>query len=104
MILLIKTVLGILPIVLAMIAIILAGLCYEHARRKTDKVRLILSCVCSILLILAQSSWFFTAVLAEDYQKTTITDAIWTVFNGLVMILIIITVFPRKNHAEPPAT
>lgn len=85
------------PIVLAVIAIITSSIMYGRVRRKSDKIRSILSILCSILLILAQSSWYTAAVVMGKLEDTWFANQIWTIFNTLVMVLIITQSLPRRK-------
>lgn len=91
-----RTFFELLPVALAIVAIILSGVMYNRARRKADKVRNILSIICAVLLIIAQTSWYTTAVVMNKLEDTWIANVIWTVFNILTMLTIIVNSIPRK--------
>lgn len=85
-----------IPIVLAVATIILASLRISYLRRKTDIIAMVLSMIASMLLIIAQLSWW-TSALAGNFIGTQIADNIWLIFNSLVMIIFIIYSAPVRN-------
>ena len=85
------------PIVFAMIAIIVSALKINNIRRKSDFIVCILSIVGPILLIVAQTSWWVTAVIENNLLGTWFANQVWTVFNTMMMVLIIILNRPRDK-------
>lgn len=91
------------PIVLAVVAIITSSIMYGRVRRKADKIRSILSIICAILLIFAQSSWYTAAIVMGQIEDTWFANQIWTIFNILVMVLIITQSLPRRKDDKDNA-
>ena len=81
-----------LPIILGIVAIIINSLSVMRYRRKSDRIRAVLSIISSILLIIAQTSWYVSNTIMGLPYDILWADNIWTVFNALVMIIFI--VFP----------
>lgn len=84
-----------LPIILALIAIVISAKSFHLSRRKADKVRCLLSIIIALLLIIAQSSWYITSVILGKVEDTTFANHLWTVFNTLVMLILIMFPGPR---------
>lgn len=78
-----------LPITLGIVAIIINSLSIMNYRRKSDRIRSILSIIASILLIIAQTSWYVSNSIMGLPYDISWADNIWTVFNILVMIIFI---------------
>lgn len=94
--------LELLPIVLAVISIFVSAKAYLKARRKTDKLRLILSIVTAMIMIIAQTSWYTTSILLHRIEDSTFANYLWTIFNTLAMIILIMFPGPRifKNDTQ----
>lgn len=77
-----------LPILLAAMAIVL---CFHKAlttRRMHDRVVCYAMIACSVVMIIAQSSWTYT-VLKGGLEGTDINNVLWTIFNAGVMSVFI---------------
>ena len=84
-----------IPVGLAIVAIYFASGNLVHNRRTRDKVANVLGMVAAIILVVAQSSWYTSAVLEGNLEGTWFANQLWTIFNSLVMIMIIIATYPR---------
>lgn len=84
----IRLIFEMLPIFLAIPAIFMCGYKVLMMRRNHDRTKYILMVVCSVLLVVAQSSWTFT-VLKGLTDGTDIANLVWTLFNSLVMLTFI---------------
>jgi hypothetical protein len=91
-----------LPIGLALIAIMMSSIMYTKTRRKYDKVRTLFGMVAAALLIVAQSSWYVAYVIMGDLQDTVFANVIWTLFNCVTMLLIILYAIPRQHTPRDP--
>jgi len=87
-----------LPIVLAIIAAISCSYRYTQDRRKYDRWAMLLAVLSSILLIVAQTSWWATYILNNSLQGTELANFIWTAFNSLVMICLIMISRPWQRN------
>jgi hypothetical protein len=65
-------------------------------RRLRDKIINAMSIGSAVLLIVAQTSWYTTSVILNRLEDTVYINTVWTVFNSLVMVLIILISLPRK--------
>lgn len=70
------------PIILAVIAIVMLRDCINTSEIKLARA-------CAILLIICQSTWM-QSYLIEFSLLNSIVDRIWTIFNSLAMILIVV--------------
>lgn len=84
------------PLLLAFPAVFYAGTRYAKLRRLRDKVINAMSIGCAVLLIVAQTSWYTTTVILNRLEDAVYINTVWTVFNSLVMVLIILISLPRK--------
>lgn len=84
-----------IPVGLAIVAIYFASGNLAHIRRTRDRVANVLGMVAAIILVVAQSSWYTSAVLEGNLEGTWFANQLWTIFNSLVMIMIIIATYPR---------
>ena len=84
------------PVLLAMIALVMCGRSFKIQRRRFDKFKLMLSVIAALLLIIAQTSWYFSSVINQQLEDTWLANYIWTLFNILAMVLIILNAYPRK--------
>lgn len=95
------SILEIIPIILAFAAIYVSANATMTARRSTDRIRAGLSVVAAVLLIVAQTSWYVTSVILGQMEDTSFANHIWSVFNILVMLIIIL--FPGHRVIENAA-
>ena len=84
------------PIGLALIAIFTSSIMYRKTRRKYDKVRTIFGIIAASIMIVAQTSWYTTSVIMDNLEDTVFANTLWTIFNSLTMILIILYSIPRR--------
>ena len=77
-----------LPITFAFIAFPLLCLALSKAKTKTEIINACLAIFCLSLLIVAQSGWF-TLYFSDGGIVRSIFDKIWTVFNCLVIVLLV---------------
>ena len=89
-------ILEILPIILAIVAIITSARGFKEADTKIGKVGNLLGIICALTLIVAQSSWFTAMFILNQQDDTWIANTIWAVFNSMTMIMVIIFSKTRK--------
>ena len=86
-----------LPVGLAVIAAFMMSCHYQTFRRFQDKLVCLVSVFACGLLIIAQTSWYVSAVIEQDLSGTFFANTIWTLFNSLVMISYIVGSINRKK-------
>lgn len=74
-----------LPILLAAMAFMLAIRSYPLERRKTDKMVMVMICICCVLLMSAQSSWWHSVLVIRSSTGEVWANVVWTLFNTAVM-------------------
>lgn len=89
--------LELLPIFLAVVAIVLCSYRIRNVRRHADLLVYGLSIIGSILLIVAQSSWWVSFVIQGDLIGTWFANQVWLLFNTLMMLMVIINAYPRQT-------
>ena len=94
----IELIFDLLPVGLAVIAIVLMSKRYDKARRYRDKAVLFLSVIAASVMIVAQLSWWSTYVLKSEMFDFGFANILWTIFNSLVMIVFIIMSYPRHEQ------
>ena len=85
-----------IPLFLAVFVILLSVKNYSIPRRKTDRVNIILMSFTSLMLLVAQSSWWATSVIGESHKGQWWANIIWTLFNSFVMICFLLST--RGHH------
>ena len=85
------------PVGLALVAIATSSIMYNRTRRKYDKVRSLFGIIIAVVMIIAQTSWYTTSVIMGKLEDTVFANALWTIFNSLTMILIIMYSVPRQH-------
>ena len=85
-----------IPILLAITTIVVAGLAVNKNKGMVN-LATIFSVITAFLLILAQGSWMSAHLQGFPYFKT-VADNIWTIFNSLVMITLMM--FAVNNHRK----
>jgi len=85
-----------IPILLAIATIVVAGLAVNKNKGMVN-LATIFSVITAFLLILAQGSWMSAHLQGIPYFKT-VADNIWTIFNSLVMITLMM--FAINNHRK----
>ena len=93
-----------LPIVLAVYAAIICARQYALDRRKHHKRVLLLGVLNSLILIVAQTSWYVTYVVNGNLVGTWFADQLWTVFNSLTMLAFILLARGGTKHVDKPTT
>ena len=88
-----RAILELFPIVFAVAAIFFSSQNYNNEvhYRKNSKTLALLSILSATLLIIAQSSWYVVAVVLGRVEDTDFANYIWTVFNTITMIIIILS-------------
>lgn len=89
-----NTIIEFIPIGLSMVAIYFASGNHDQFHTTREKVVNVLGVIAAIILVVAQSSWYVSAVIEGNLKGTWFANQLWTIFNSLVMIMIIITTFP----------
>ena len=87
----------IVPIFLAVIASISCSIRFARDRRKQDRLAMLVAVVCSILMIVAQTSWWVTYAIEGNLLGTVFANNIWTIFNSLIMICLILIAHPWRT-------
>lgn len=96
-----KHIFEILPVVLACFSAVTCSIRYSTDRRKHDRIAMILATVCSVMLIVAQTSWWTTSLVEHSLQGTVFANAIWTLFNSLTMLTFIVIAKTRRKNERP---
>lgn len=89
-----------IPIILACVAIITCSSRYIHERRKFMKFSLFLATIASMLLIIAQTSWWDSAINQDDLLGTVFANYVWLLFNTLTTMIFIAISFPTKSREK----
>lgn len=84
-----------LPVLLAIFAVVFCSRKYTQERHYRDRFGLIGAVIASILLTIAQTSWW-VASLEERLEDTIFANYVWTVFNTIVMLVFINMGISRK--------
>lgn len=87
----------ILPIALAFISVFACASRFAKDRRRHDRFAMILAIVCSLLLIIAQTSWWVSYAIQGNLLGTEFSNVVWTIFNSLIMICLIILAQPWRT-------
>ena len=85
-----------LPVLLAIFAAVFCSRRYSQERRHRDKVGLIGAVIASILLAIAQTSWWAASLVEKRLEDTIFANYVWTVFNTIVMLIFMNMGLPRK--------
>lgn len=80
-----RAIMELTPIAMAVVAIITASKNF-----KREKSVALLSMVCAFLLIVAQSYWYVAVVVIQTMHETVLSNIVWTIFNCLIMYLVIL--------------
>ena len=81
-----------IPVILALIALLHIGHCYNKSRRKIDQLIGILSAaVCCILIIARLSEWWSQFIQHEPVNH--FAQHSWILFDTLVMLIILIRTY-----------
>ena len=86
----------ILPIILAMLAIVVCSRAALTSRRSSERIGAVAAVVCAVLMIVAQVSWSWTVFIKGDIQGTDVANFVWTMFNTGVMATFLYTYGPRR--------
>lgn len=85
-----------LPIFLAVIAVILCARRFHDDRRKHDRRIMVLSTIVAILLIIAQTSWWASSIIEGSQVSTWFARIIWNVYDTIVAIMLIMLAYRPK--------
>lgn len=92
------------PIVIAVFATLTSSQNYIRANKagkRYTRMIAILSMVSCIMMIVAQSSWYVLVVVMNSLEDSVYSNYLWTVFNCLIMILIILINKVNKENVSP---
>lgn len=78
-----------LPVLLAIFAAVFCSRKYTQERRYRDRLGLIGAVIASILLTIAQTSWWVASLIEGRLEDTIFANYVWTVFNTIVMLVFI---------------
>lgn len=92
------------PILLACYSAVTCAKHYITDRRKHTRRVLLLGTICSLLLIIAQTSWYVTYVINGSLLGTWFANQIWTIFNSLTMLTFILLAHGSRRNVEKPTT
>lgn len=92
----------IIPLVLGIIAVILASIKLKDARRTTDKVAGMLFIVSATLLIVGQAQLWAYSFLNQTATITWLFDKLWVIHDTLLMTSVIVLLYPRLKQNETP--
>jgi len=86
-----------LPVILACIAAVACSMRFARDRRKHDRVAMFIAALSSVLLVIAQTSWWSSYILQGSLKGTEFANFLWTIFNTLTMVSFILIAQPRRN-------
>ena len=78
-----------LPILLACISVIVCSMEFTRTNNFKTKFLLFLSIIASMLLILAQTSWWSTFSINHSAQVTNFEQSAWLMFNTITPIVFV---------------
>jgi Na+/phosphate symporter len=78
-----------LPVALACVAAVLCARSYSRERRRDHRLTLLIGVVCSVILVIAQTSWFTSYIVLGSNEGAAFANVLWTIFNSLVMFCFI---------------
>lgn len=88
-----------IPVILAIIALLHVGQLYRNSRRSSDRAASILAAIaCCILIIVKLSSWWSTHIQHESINF--IAARAWTLFDTIVMMMIMIRTTREHNDSQ----
>ena len=85
------------PILMGIIAVIMCSFNFGQERRKQHKIIMILGIVCSLILVVAQLSWWSSFIVVGVGVGTAFADLLWTIFNTLTMLAFVIAALPQNQ-------
>lgn len=97
----VRAILELGPIIIATAATLISSLNYiraNRAGRQYTRMIAIISMVSCIMMIVAQSSWYVLVVVMNSLEDSVYSNYLWTAFNCLIMILIILVNKPNREH------
>lgn len=87
-----------IPVILAIVSMIITAASFKNLRRRQDFIVKILMLIASVLLIVAQTSWWQSVIIDNDLMGTWFSNQVWLVFNTIVMITFILSSLPRNKN------
>ena len=85
-----------LPVLLAIFAAVFCSKRYAQERRYRDRIGLVGAVFASILLTIAQTSWWVASLVEKRLEDTIFANYVWTMFNTIVMLVFINMGVSRK--------
>lgn len=86
----VSVMLELVPIGLAIVSVISCTRSLFRERRRVTKVTSGFGLVCSLILIVAQSSWWTSYAINGNIEGTVWANTLWTIFNTLTMTAFIV--------------
>lgn len=91
----VEIIVDLLPVFLAVVAIITLSKSYNQFRRTIDRFITILASIAASIMLVAQLSWWSSHIFEQRLVDLSFANYLWTVFNTLTMIVFIL--FARKR-------
>lgn len=83
------------PIVLALVSIYFCTIKFSGTNRRIERIILCMGVLASVIMIVAQMSWFTTVVVQHNLIGSWFANKLWTIFNSLVMVILITFAYSR---------
>lgn len=96
----ISDILDMIPLIVGCVALVVSVHAYPKIRRKIDRIWVIIAVINTIIMMVAQMSWFVAAHLLGNLQDTSFANYLWTVFNTISMVLVLLFVLTRNRYIK----
>lgn len=87
-----------IPVFLAVVAIITLSKSHNKFKRTIDKFIAILASIAASVMLVAQLSWWSSNILENRLVDLSFANYLWTIFNALTMVVFIL--FSRKQESD----
>lgn len=96
----ISDVLDMIPLIIGGIALVVSIHAYPKIRRRIDRIWVIIAVINTMIMLVAQMSWFVAANVLHSLQDTSFANYLWTVFNTISMVLVLLFVLTRNRNIK----
>ena len=94
----VEIIVDLIPVGLAIIALISLSKSFSSVRRSTDKIIYICASIAASIMLVAQLSWWSSNVFENRLVDLSFANYLWTAFNSLTMIVFIL--ISRKREKD----
>lgn len=86
-----------IPLILAMVVLLAVMFRWQTIKTRNGRALVMWMALNAVIMMMAQSSWWYTVLVLNSNQGEDVANLLWTVFNSSVMAFYIAAASLRLN-------